>query len=83
MNQRLSPQFNEFFKQVLPGSTQNDFLFDAASELELEHYTYLYGSEMKSGSRNLEGLAKEPFAYLWINRPAQYLKSALDESKVK
>jgi hypothetical protein len=55
---------------------------DMTSDLELNHYMYLYGSETNVRSRSLEVLGKEPFAYQWINRPAQYLKDQLSESLV-
>lgn len=55
---------------------------DIADALELGHYMYLYKSETSVRSRSLEIVGKEPFAYQWINRPAQYLKDQLDESSV-
>jgi len=78
----LEHRFEEHFEEFLPAESMETSISDITSELELSHYNYLYGSETKSESRSLEVLGKEPFAFLWINRPALYLKNALSESLI-
>jgi hypothetical protein len=81
MKMMLLHQFDQHFEEVPPDSMETS-MSDIASELELKHYMYLYGSETNGESRSLDVLGKEPFAYSWINRPAQYLKRTLGESQV-
>ena len=76
MKQKL-PQFDQHFEKL--DSTETP-ISDTASELELEHYMYLYRSERSPESQSLEVLGKEPFVFTWINRPARYLETKFRES---
>lgn len=82
MKQKL-PQFDQHFEKL--NSTEipisDTASLDTASELELEHYMYLYGSERSPESQSLEVLGKEPFVFTWINRPARYLETKYHESR--
>jgi hypothetical protein len=74
-------RFDDHFEPVSTESVEASGS-DMTSDLEHNHYMYLYGSETNVRSRSLEVLGKEPFAYHWINRPGQYLKDQLGESLV-
>jgi hypothetical protein len=81
MKLTLQRQFGEYFEEI-PAESVEISSSDIASEHELQHYMYLYGSEAKAELRCMQILGKESFTYSWINRPAQYLHCELGESLV-
>ena len=76
MQTMLGVRFTEHF-DVVPPEVMDANVDDTAFDSELKHYAYmhdLYALEKRGDSSPVTYMGKEPFAFLCVIRPAQYIE---------